>query len=266
MGRNEGFVRVRRGLRDHLSTMTGLELKCYLWFHFEADFAGNAKGCVRFFVTEMAEDLESSRANVSLAVKRLCKMQYLVDYKPASNSYAPAFVRINKYEKSQVSGSAGIPNTTSEDTTNDTRGTTRDDTGSPPATSAKAPPKNVKNVKKKDMGYSAEFEEFWTEYPRRAEKRGAYAKWCARLADGFTPADLTKAAKKYASLCESEGREDRVIKLPATFLGPAMPFEDFLKAPEKKKRRDISAGLTPCPECGGTGCPACGGAGYFKED
>jgi hypothetical protein len=76
--------------------------------------------------------------------------------------------------------------------------------------------------------YSANFETFWSAYPRKKEKQRAYKCFNARIKDGFSEVELTQAAKKYAEECLKEHREDKYIKLPATFLSANTPFMDYL--------------------------------------
>lgn len=84
--------------------------------------------------------------------------------------------------------------------------------------------KNDKNVKNKT--YTCAFETLWSAYPRKKEKAKAYGCFKARLSDGFSEDELILAVKRYADECK--GREDRFIKLCATFLGPNTPFMDYL--------------------------------------
>lgn len=79
--------------------------------------------------------------------------------------------------------------------------------------------------------YTAEFEEFWSHYPRRVEKRAAFKAWKTRLKEGYKPQQLIIAAKNYASYCRLQGTEQRFIKHPSTFLGPNKPFEEFINGP-----------------------------------
>lgn len=77
--------------------------------------------------------------------------------------------------------------------------------------------------------YTAEFEKFWSLYPRKVEKRAAFKAWQARLREGISSETLICAAGYYAEYCTANRLEERYIKHPATFLGPSRPFEDYLK-------------------------------------
>ena len=76
--------------------------------------------------------------------------------------------------------------------------------------------------------YSRHFEEFWGVYPRKSEKAKAYKAYCARLKDGFSEAELMAAATAYSSECKKDGREQKYIKMGATFLSASTPFTDYL--------------------------------------
>lgn len=86
--------------------------------------------------------------------------------------------------------------------------------------------KNVENEKKKNI-YSADFESFWKCYPRRKEKAKAYRCYQTRLKEGYSTEDMMAAARSYSDECQALNKEERYIKLAATFLGPDKPFEDY---------------------------------------
>lgn len=76
--------------------------------------------------------------------------------------------------------------------------------------------------------YAPAFEQFWTEYPRKADKGLAYKKYRARRKDGYSDEDLLIAARNYALQCKMKKTEKDFIKHPRTFLGDAMPFIEFI--------------------------------------
>lgn len=86
--------------------------------------------------------------------------------------------------------------------------------------------KNLKNI------YTAEFQSFWSVYPRKAEKAKAYKCFCARLKEGYSEDEMLSAAKAYAERCRKEKTDEKYIKLPATFIGVNTPFVDFLEGSE----------------------------------
>ncbi|MDO4649964.1 MAG: replisome organizer [Eubacteriales bacterium] len=84
--------------------------------------------------------------------------------------------------------------------------------------------------------YPNTFEEFWAEYPRRADKGQAYKKYQARLKDGYSPEELLQAARRYRMECEKNRTEQKFIKLAKTFLGDATPFVDYVRKDEPTNR------------------------------
>jgi len=86
--------------------------------------------------------------------------------------------------------------------------------------------------------YTQEFEEFWSNYPRKLDKRRAFKAWKARLKEGTDPLDIIQAGINYANYCKKQGFEQRFIKHGSTFLGPDKSFLDFVdglpEIPEQK--------------------------------
>jgi uncharacterized protein YifE (UPF0438 family) len=96
--------------------------------------------------------------------------------------------------------------------------------------------------------YSRAFENFWSTYPRRIEKKGAFRMWKARIKEKVGEEDMISAALNYAKYCRDREIEDRYIKHPATFLGKDKPYGEFvLCVPEKSKKegmpRNVSSAL-----------------------
>lgn len=85
---------------------------------------------------------------------------------------------------------------------------------------------------KNNNNYSVHFNEFWKNYPRKKEKQKAYKAYLARLKDGYTEDQLLTACINYCAECEHLKREERYIKLGATFLSVNEPFVDYLKGEE----------------------------------
>lgn len=83
--------------------------------------------------------------------------------------------------------------------------------------------------KKSEKQFPKNFEEFWSVYPRKDDKGMAYAKYTARIKDGFSPEELISAAKAYAEQCRRNRTEKQYIKQAKTFLSDKTPFTDFLK-------------------------------------
>ena len=79
------------------------------------------------------------------------------------------------------------------------------------------------------------FEEFWAVYPRKDEKGVAYAKYAARIKDGYSPEELLQAATAYADQCKRLKTEKQFTKQAKTFLSDKAPFADFLKSDIKQE-------------------------------
>lgn len=96
----------------------------------------------------------------------------------------------------------------------------------------------IETAVSKKVGYTTDFEEIWGEYPRKKEKGGAYEKYKARIADGFSHEELLEATKAYAAECKRNHTEERFIKQGKTFFGPSTPFLDYLKKGEARTSND----------------------------
>lgn len=96
------------------------------------------------------------------------------------------------------------------------------------------PPQGGECAKPSSRGkreYTPDFEEFWSIYPRKVNKVGAFKKWRARLKEkgGPTKEQLIQAARNYADYCHKRGTEEEFILHAATFLGPQERWKDFLE-------------------------------------
>ena len=89
----------------------------------------------------------------------------------------------------------------------------------------------------KRAAYPADFEVFWKAYPRHDEKGNAHKKYQTRLKDGFSPAELLKAAENYAEQCRRNHTAQTYIKLAKTFLSDSTPFVDYLPKDEEQTPR-----------------------------
>lgn len=87
--------------------------------------------------------------------------------------------------------------------------------------------------KPKAEGYSKDFEEWWSVYPRKIGKGDAYKKYKTRIKDGWSPAELLDAAKNYRAKVLNERTEQKFIKHPKTFLSDTTPFTDYIKTAGK---------------------------------
>jgi len=81
-----------------------------------------------------------------------------------------------------------------------------------------------------ELDYSPEFEAFWSVYPSRhpakSYKARAWRAWKARRNKHVGAKGMTKAGANYAAACV--GTEGRYIMHASTFLGPDMPFTDWV--------------------------------------
>lgn len=85
--------------------------------------------------------------------------------------------------------------------------------------------------------YTPEFEEFYSTYPRRIEKRKAFKVWNARIKEKVPPNDMILAAQNYAASCIANRKEPDYIKHPSTFIGKDKPYEDWIRPPTDQQRR-----------------------------
>jgi len=95
--------------------------------------------------------------------------------------------------------------------------------------------------------YSAEFESFWAEYPKREggnSKKGAYKAWNARLRSGVKAEDLILSAKRYADQMQAKGNVGTsFVKQAATFLGPDEHWREALASNVHPLRTTASGGV-----------------------
>lgn len=100
-----------------------------------------------------------------------------------------------------------------------------------------------KKPKKSPEEIPEEFETFWTYYPRKVEKYSALKCWHTRIKEKYLPSDMIEAAKGYAIACKSNGTEEKYIKHPSTFLGPAKPFLEYVKkeTPKPAEQKPVEA-------------------------
>jgi len=75
----------------------------------------------------------------------------------------------------------------------------------------------------------AAFDLFWSHYPRKLQKQAALRAWRARLNDQRPPDDMVQAARHYAEHCAAAHTEPRFIKHASTFIGPDVPYLDWVE-------------------------------------
>ncbi len=87
-----------------------------------------------------------------------------------------------------------------------------------------------------EEGYSPEFEEAWTCYPKRQggnSKQAAWKAWRARLRAGASAAILTDGIRRYAAFVRASGKEGtEFVKQAATFLGPDAHYAEAWAIPK----------------------------------
>lgn len=88
----------------------------------------------------------------------------------------------------------------------------------------------------------ADFDTFWSAYPRKADKGAARNKYRARIRDGVDPDTLLLAAKNYAARVQAEGTDQKFVKHAATFLSPEGAWEEHAAAAADPA--DPTAGMT----------------------
>lgn len=99
-----------------------------------------------------------------------------------------------------------------------------------------------KAKKAQEEKYGKDFEEFWSIYPRKADKGQAFKKYAARRKDGYSPEELKTAAENYRRQCERQRTETQYIKHAKTFLGDSLSFIDHLPKNPEPVRQESTAG------------------------
>ncbi|MBD1589644.1 DUF1376 domain-containing protein [Pseudomonas typographi] len=81
--------------------------------------------------------------------------------------------------------------------------------------------------------YTAEFESFWQEYPKRntnSPKKAAWRVWIARVRVGIDPSDLITAARNYHTEQRALGKVgSSYVMHPSKFLGPDEWWREYLR-------------------------------------
>jgi hypothetical protein len=95
------------------------------------------------------------------------------------------------------------------------------------STLSPTPSISITNARRR-KDYSDKFEEFWSIYPRKVNKKGAYNTWKARMNDGVEPDKLILSATNYAAKCKRVGTEEQYVLHASTFLGPQERWKEYL--------------------------------------
>lgn len=112
--------------------------------------------------------------------------------------------------------------------------------GAPPPV-VQQPATNGATVTTDPSEYSQAFLRFWDLYPRKIEKKAAWRKWKATVTryGAAVRGDLVAAAENYG--LAKVGTDPKVIKHPATFLGPDEPWKDWVRGnPDAAAEQDIA--------------------------
>ena len=89
----KGYVKLRRGLLEHMNIMNSSELKVYITLLLLANFKN---GSVNITLANLADSCGLSYKIINLSVKRLVAMKY-INYKPAVNQNRDSKFKILKY-------------------------------------------------------------------------------------------------------------------------------------------------------------------------
>jgi hypothetical protein len=96
--------------------------------------------------------------------------------------------------------------------------------------------------------FTTEFEEFWSHYPLKIEKKTAFSAWNDRIKGGANTSEMIKACVNYAGYCEMKNTDPQFIKHASTFIGKNKPYEDYLsgipETGENKKPVKFKAPVT----------------------
>lgn len=125
-----------------------------------------------------------------------------------------------------------------DDTTDDTTFDTTFDTTR--STQTRMVKKTKKDISTDVDIYTPSFDQFWSCYPRDRGKPAAFKAWNARLKKNETPDRMTLASQRYAQECNLNKTDQQYIKHASTFIGPDVPYLDYLKSdwkPEIKNRK-----------------------------
>lgn len=100
--------------------------------------------------------------------------------------------------------------------------------------------KDTSSAGRPPPAYPVEFEQFWSQYPRKREKPAAYKAWQSRRKEGTSADDLIAAARWYAEATRKT--DTQFIKHPKTFLGTNKPFAEWVDGIPEGERNDGNTG------------------------
>ena len=88
----------------------------------------------------------------------------------------------------------------------------------------------LKDTTQKKDTYTSDFENFWKEYPRNANKAGAFKMWKARLKEKVEPDLIMNCLTNYKKKLAIDGTEEKFTLHATTFLNKDHRFEDYAEA------------------------------------
>jgi len=83
------------------------------------------------------------------------------------------------------------------------------------------------DTKPNKNNYTSDFLNFWKEYPRNANKAGAFKMWKARLKEKVPPDLIMNCLTNYKKKLAIDGTEEKFTLHATTFLNKDHRFEDF---------------------------------------
>ena len=96
--RDPGFVKVRRGVREHLATMSSNAAKLFSWLLVVADWKGDRRGTFESNYTDIAQELRWNVRMLRRSINALRDGGY-VEIVGAANQYENTLIRILKYDQ-----------------------------------------------------------------------------------------------------------------------------------------------------------------------
>lgn len=84
-------------------------------------------------------------------------------------------------------------------------------------------------VSASDKAEPTGFREVYDLYPRHTGRADALKAYNARIKEGFSAEEILSAVVAYKKECESERREQKYIKHPATFFGPGGFVQEYIQ-------------------------------------
>jgi hypothetical protein len=164
--------------------------------------------------------------NVRTALKKLEKWGFITN----ESSKKGRIITVVNWEVYQTSQQTDKPSETKEPKSE------REQTGETDEKKDKVEEEQPKKRNRRRI-YPAEFEKFWSVYPRtkKVSKSKAYSNFKALIEEGETSENMIKAAENYAAECEERATPEQFIKHPSTFLGQDRPYLDYIGDDEPEK-------------------------------